>query len=132
MPDLEVVIDPPHVRGNDLDIIRTVSVIPTGQVAADAYLRVNTPTGSTQLFEKHITSTLIAGQGQIEDTGVGDNIAIIRFEITAANSLLMTPGGTATEPTNYPYGIEIRTDAGKVYEFEQGVIPVVEQIVVAV
>lgn len=132
MPDLEVVIDPPHVRGNDLDITRTVSVIPTGQTAQDAYLRVNAPTGGTQLFEKHITSTLVSGQGQIEDTGSGDGIAIVRFEITATNSLLMTPGGTATAPVNYPYGIEIRTSAGKVYEFEQGVIPVVEQIVVEV
>jgi hypothetical protein len=82
------------------------------------------------LFEKHITSTLVSGQGQIEDTGAGDGIAIIRFEITAANSLLMT-GGTPTIPVNQPYAIEIRTNAGKVYEFEQGVLPVVEQIVVA-
>lgn len=129
MPDLEVVIDPPHVRGNDLDITRTVSVIPTGQTVADAYLRVNAPTGGTLVFEKHITPTIVSGQGQIEDTGSGDGIAIIRFEITKTNSLLMT-GGTATTPINNPYGIEVRTSAGKVYEFEQGVIPVVEQIVV--
>ena len=130
MPNLQVVISPAHVRGNDLDITRTVSVIPSGQTAQDAYLRFNAPTGGTLLFEKHITSTLVSGQGQIEDTGAGDGIAIVRFEITAANSLLMT-GGTPTVPINQPYAIEIRTSAGKVYEFEQGVLPVVEQIVVA-
>jgi hypothetical protein len=129
MPDLQVVISPPHVRGNDLDFTRTVSIIPTGQTVADAYLRFNAPTGGTLVFEKHITSTLVAGQGQIEDTGAGDGIAIIRFEATKVNSLLLT-GGTPAAPVNNPYGIEIRTSAGKVYEFEQGVLPVVEQIVV--
>lgn len=131
MPNLVAIITPSHVRGNDLDIIRTVSVIPTGQTAQDAYLRFNAPTGGTLVFEKHITSTLVSGQGQIEDTGVGDGIAIIRFEITKVNSLLLT-GGSPLTPINNPYGIEIRTSAGKVYEFEQGVLPVVEQIVVEV
>jgi hypothetical protein len=128
MPDLVAIIAD-HVRGNDLDVTRTVSVVPVGQTLTDAWMRVNAPTGGTQLFEKAITPTLVAGQGQIEDTGAGDGVAIIRFEITATNSLLTT-GGTAAAPTAHPYGIQVKTSGGKIYEFEQGSLKVVEQIVV--
>ena len=130
MPDYDARIDP-MVRGNDLDVVRTVSVIPTGQTISDAWLRVNAPTGGTQLFEKHITSTLVAGEGQIEDTGAGDNIGVVRFEITATNSLLCT-GGPADSPTEHPYGIQVKTSGGKIFEFELGVLPVIEQIVSSV
>lgn len=130
MPDYAARIDP-TVRGNDLDVTRTVSVVPAGQSLAEAWLRVDeiAPAG-TQIFEKHITPTLVAGEGQIEDTGAGDGIAIIRFEITAANSLLCD-GGTDTSPAEHPYGIQVKTSGGKIYEFEHGVLPVIQQIVVS-
>jgi hypothetical protein len=128
MPDYEATIDT-LVRGNDLDITRTVSVVPTGQTLTDAWLRVDevSPAG-TQIFEKHITSALVAGEGQIEDTGSGDGIAVIRFEITAENSTLLD-GGTVAAPAQHPYGIQVKTSGGKIYEFEQGILPVIQQIV---
>lgn len=131
MPELQAVIEE-HVRGNDLDVIRTVSVIPSGQVVAEAWLRVDeiTPAGS-QLFQKHITTALVAGEGQIEDTGADDGVAILRFEITNVNSLLFDTGGTVAVPMAHPYGIQLKTDAGKIYEFELGVIEVVDHIVIA-
>ena len=129
MPDLVAIIAD-HVRGNDLDVIRTVTVVPTGQTLTDAWFRVNAVTGSTQVFQKAITPTLVAGEGQIEDTGAGDGTAIIRFEITHTNSELLT-GGTAAAPVLHPYGIQVKTSGGKIYEFEQGVIEVVDQIVLA-
>ena len=128
MPDLSAVIEE-YVRGNDLDVIRTVTVVPAGQTLTDAYLRVNATSGGTQLFEKHITSTLVAGEGQIEDTGAGDGIAIIRFEITRTNGLTTT-GGTVAAPSQHPYAIEVITSGGKNYEFEQGILEVVEEIIV--
>jgi hypothetical protein len=118
------------IRGNDLDVIRTVSGIPTGQTITDGWLRVNVPASSTQLFEKHVTPTLVAGEGQVEDTGSGDGIGLIRFEVTAVNSLLMT-GGTALAPVNHAYGVQVKTSGGKIYEFEQGVFECVEQVVVS-
>jgi len=131
MPDLEAVIDE-HVRGNDLDVIRTVTVIPSGQTVAEAWLRVDeiTPPG-TEVFSKHITPTLVAGEGQIEDDGSVDGIAILRFEITHANSLLLDPAGTVAAPKAHPYAIQIKTSGGKIYEFEQGVINCIDEIVVA-
>jgi hypothetical protein len=58
------------VRGDDLDVIRTISGIPAEQTRTDAWLRVdeNTPPG-VQFFQKHITMALVAGEGQIEDGG---------------------------------------------------------------
>ena len=131
MPDLVAIIDE-HVRGNDLDVIRTVSVVPTSQTIAEAWLRVDeiAPAG-TELFSKHITPTLVAGEGQIEDTGAGDGIGLLRFEITHTNSLLMDTGGTVAVPKAHPYGIQIKTSGGKIYEFEQGVINCVDEIVIA-
>src|SRR5688500_2269206 len=130
MPDYAATIDI-LVRGNDLDIIRPVSVVPTGQTLTDAWLRVDEITPpATQIFEKHITTTLAAGEGQIEDRGSTDGIAVVRFEITAANSLLCDPG-TVAAPANHPYAIQVKTSGGKIYEFEQGVLPVIQQIVVS-
>lgn len=135
MPDLEAIIEQ-HVRGNDLDVICTIAIVPTGQTLTNAWLRVNAlpTTPAVQLFQKAITPTLVAGQGQIEDTGVGDGVAICRFEITATDSLLFTPLAVAIPietPTLYPYGIQVKTSGGKIYEYERGVIEVFEQIVIA-
>jgi len=118
------------VRGNDRDVIRDVSGLPTGIVLTDAWLRVNAPNGSSQLFEKHITTTLVAGEGQIEDAGAGDGVGRIRFEMTAVNTLTMT-GGTNAVPTEHAYGIQVKTSGGKIYEDELGTIPCLEQIVVS-
>jgi hypothetical protein len=119
------------IRGNDIDITRTVNGIPSGQTITDGWFTVLQATNPfTQLYEKHITSTLIAGQGQIEDTGAGDGIGIVRFEITAANTLTMA-GGTAEVPTPHKYGIQVKTSGGKIFECEQGVMDCVEQIVVS-
>lgn len=118
-------------RGNDRDYKWTVQPILTTDPVTDAYMRVNAATNPFgQLFEKHITTTLTSGEGQIEDTGSVSGIAILRFQVTATNTLTLS-GGTADAPTNHKYGVEIRTAAGKVDEFEQGVLPVIEQVVVA-
>lgn len=125
VPDYNATI-PDLVRGNDLDVIRTVSPIPSGQTVTDGWLRVDAPDPpGGLLFQKHITTTLVAGEGQIEDSGSGDGVAVLRFEITNDNSALMTGG------ENHAYGIQIKTSGLKIYEFEIGVFPVVEQVVVS-
>ena len=127
MPDYSVVTEK-LVRGNDRDIIRDVTGIPTGVTLTDAYLTVHSASGpGATLFEKHITTSLVAGQGQIEDTGSGDGVGRLRFEMTSVNTLTLA-GGTDAAPTNHPYGIEVITSVGKKYEDEQGVIPVLEQL----
>lgn len=118
-------------RGNDRDYKWTVQPILLTDPVTDAYMRVNAAlTPFAQLFEKHITTTLTAGQGHIEDNGAATGIAILRFQVTAANTLTLA-GGTPIAPTNHRYGVEIRTAAGKVDEFEQGNLPVIEEVVVA-
>jgi hypothetical protein len=118
-------------RGNDRDYQWTVSPILTTDAVTDAYFRVNQAlTPFTMLFEKHITTVLVGGQGQITDTGSVTGIAVLKFQLTKANTLLCA-GGTALAPTEHRYAIEIQTASGKRDEFEQGVLPVIEEIVVA-
>ena len=128
MPNYEARIDPAQVRGNDFDIIRTVSVVPTGAALTDAWLRVNEADTSTELFEKHVTVSLVADQGQIEDDGDGDGVAIIRFRLTSTDTLLCE-GGTVADPAEHSYGIQVKSDSGAIYEFEQGLLPMIQQIV---
>lgn len=118
-------------RGNTRDYVWTVTPIITTDPITDAYFRVNAAANPfAQLFEKHITTVLVAGEGQIQDTGSVTGIGILRFQLTSVNTLLLS-GGTPDAPKNHGYAVEIRTTAGKVDEFEQGVLPVIEQIVVA-
>lgn len=130
MPDYQATLEV-IPRGNTRDYKWTVSPVITTDPVTDAYFRVNAATNPFgQLFEKHITTVLVAGEGQIEDTGSVSGVAILRFQLTTTNTLACS-GGTPEEPDNHGYAVELRTSAGKVDEFEQGVLPVIEQIVVA-
>lgn len=121
MPTLKTATITGLVRADDLDVIRTISNIPTGQTLTDAWLTVNdTSPPNTHLFQKHITGTLVAGQGQIEDTGAGDGIAVVRFELTSG------PTGDTTKlnaETQYAYDIQVKTSGAKIYTPESGLPP---------
>lgn len=119
MPTLKTAKIDGFVRADDLDVIRTINNIPTGQTLTDAWLTVDNPLG-THLFQKHITSTLVAGQGQIEDTGAGDGIGVVRFELTSGAA-----GDTTklTADTAYAYDIQVKTSGGKIYTPESGFPP---------
>lgn len=123
MPNYDAVIND-VVLGNDIDVIRTVSPIPATQTVSEAWLRVMNPNGNSQLYQKHITPVLVPGEGQIEDIGAG-GVAICRFEMSATDTATLTGG------ESHPYGIQIKTSAGKIYEFEIGTIPAISQIVLA-
>ena|SRR5689334_5845801 len=120
MPTLKTGTIENFVRADDLDVIRTVSNVPTGQTLTDAWLTVDPLAGGSHLFQKHITPTLVSGQGQIEDTGAGDGIGIVRFELTSGAS------GDTTKlnaDTQYPYDIQVKTSTGKIYTPETGEPP---------
>jgi hypothetical protein len=127
MPTFGAIIND-FVRADDLDVTRTVSGIPTGQTLADAWLTVDSVLGSSQVFQKHITPTLVAGQGQIEDIGTGDGIGVVRFELTGGptgNTTALTAG------TTYYYDIQVKTSAGKIYTPETGTMVAKEQETIA-
>jgi len=116
------------VREDDLDVIRTVNGIPSGQALTDAYMTVKASGGST-IFQKHITTAAVAGQGQITDDGSGDGIAGVRFELVGG------PGQDTTQltaGTAFNYDIQVNTGAGKRYTPETGTITTNEQYTVGV
>src|SRR5262245_22660499 len=116
------------VRADDLDIVRTINGVPSGQALTDAYMTVK-DVGGSQIFQKHITGTIVVGQGQITDDGSGDGIAAVRFELTGGAS-----GDTTqlTAGTTYNYDIQVNTNASpaKRYTPETGTITTQEQYTV--
>ena len=116
------------VREDDLDVIRTINGIPSGQSVTDGYMTVKAAGGST-IFQKHITGTAVPGQGQITDDGSGDQIAAVRFELVGG------PGQDTTQltaGTPFNYDIQVNTSGGKRYTPETGTITTNEQYTVGV
>lgn len=103
------------VIGDDLDIVRSVANIPSGQTVTGAKLTIKTfESGTTTLLQKVITSVL-SDDGIISDTG-GSGTAGITFILTADDTTLLSPG-------NWHYfDIQVTTSAGKVYTPEKGKI----------
>lgn len=116
MPTLKTAKIDTFVRADDLDVIRTINGVPAGQSLTDAWLTVDSPLG-THLFQKHITTVAVAGQGQITDDGSSDTVGAVRFELTGG------PTGDTTKltaDTAYPYDIQVKTSGGKIYTPESG------------
>jgi hypothetical protein len=123
MPNLASTITG-FVKGDDLDIVRTVTNIPAGQVLAEARLTVRSVDLSTIIFTKLITPSLVAGAGQITDTGA-DGTGALTFQLTggtAGNTVGLAAG------TSYPFDIQLKTDANKHYTPEVGTITAVAEV----
>jgi hypothetical protein len=106
------------VSGDDLDVWRTISEIPTGQILSKAWFTVKTGPSVADvaaIFQKTITTAPVTGQGAITDTGA-DTIGRVRFELTHVNTALLSDG------VAYYYDIQVLTDAGKIYTPERGLI----------
>ena len=104
------------VRGDVFSIRRTVNNIPAGRTLAEGWLTVKAAIADVDgsaTFQKVITSSDVAGTGQIEDTGA-DGSGIIRFDISATNTLAMTAG------TQHGYDIQVRLDNNDILTLETG------------
>ena len=105
------------VVGDDISIYNTLDNVGTGQSLTKAWLTVKEEhwdTDADALFQKEITTTNTAGQGHIEDDGTGDDVATVRFDITAAETILLHPY------FEYVYDIQVLTNTGKIYTPEFG------------
>jgi hypothetical protein len=102
--------------GDDLDVTRTVTNIPTGQTLTKAWLtlKVNRfDADLAALLQKAITATSVGGVGQITNTG-GSGTGALLFQLTNVDTLALPIGVDA------PYDIKVLTSANKVYTVEQG------------
>lgn len=114
------------VRGDVFSIRRTVNKIPSGRTIVEAWLTVKAAIAdvdASATFQKIITSTDVAGTGQIEDTGA-DGSAVLRFDLTAANTTAMTAG------TSYFYDIQARTDTSDILTLESGTTSATSQVTI--
>ena len=114
------------VRGDVFSLRRTINGIPAGRTLAEGWLTVKAAIADVDgsaTFQKVITSIESSGVGQIEDTGA-DGSGILRFDISATNTLAMTAG------TVYYYDIQIRLDNNDVLTLETGTTSAAAQVTI--
>lgn len=99
------------VCGDDLDIERTVTGIPSGQTLTQALLTIRTfEAGGAAVLTKTITPT-ISDNGLVTN---GDTTATLVFTLSDTDTDTLSPG-------NYHYyWIDVITSAGKEYTAEKG------------
>lgn len=104
------------VAGDDLDVQRTVTNIPSGQTLTKAWLTFQPVAGGADpgTLQKAITPSAVAGVGQITDTGASGT-GVLLFQLTGADTLVLPIGGAGIA-----YDIKVLTSANKIYTVEQG------------
>lgn len=100
------------VVGDDLDIERTISNIPTSQTITKAWLTVKETELGTAVLTKEVTS-VATSSGVISDTGA-DTVGVVTFTLTAAETATLNPGNWLY------YDIQVKTSGGKIYTPEKG------------
>lgn len=116
------------VVGDDIDIERTITNVPEGDSLVKAWFTVKareTDPDINAIFQKTITASYVAGQGEITDDGAGDQQGAVTFELTNVDTLLLV-GDTA-----YYYDLQVKTANAKIYTPEKGQLTMRKQITVA-
>lgn len=105
------------VAGDDIEIRRTITGVPESDTLAKAWLTIKSlPTDDDPgLLQKVVTSSFVAGQGQISDTGA-DTVGEVFFELEPAD------GATIGINVKRVYDIQVKTTAGNIYTAEVGTI----------
>lgn len=114
------------VAGDDLDIERTFTAVPAGQLLTKAWLTFKTALADADpgLLQKVITINAGLGVGQITDAGASGTGALL-FQLTGANTLALPV------LVDVRYGVKVLTSAGKIYTVEQGIYLAVPRVTTA-
>jgi hypothetical protein len=96
------------VAGDYRGYQRRITGLPAEDAIAKAYLTVKgTATDADPgLFQKTITATDVAGQGQITDTGLVTGVAVLFFRLLTTETALLVPG------TTYYYDVSVILASG--------------------
>lgn len=105
------------VAGDDVQVTRTVTSVPASTTITKAWFTVKAAGADADpgVFQKAITTSDVAGTGQITDSGA-DGTGALRFDLTKTNTALLTPG------VEYLYDIQVLLSNGNIATIEQGVI----------
>lgn len=113
------------IRSDQFPIRRRVYGVPASDTIAEAWLTVKTSKSDADgsaLFQKIITSSNVAGTGQIEDTG-SNGTAVLRFDVLQADSAALTAD------TQVFYDMHTRlSTAGNLVTVESGTVIATEEI----
>jgi len=126
--DLDAVIDD-LVIGDDYDILRTVTEVPDSTSLDRGWISVKinrTDPDSAAIIFKEITVVEQSGIGQIIDEGSSDGTAMVLFQLTHAETLLLY------EHIAYVYDIKVRTATNKIHTAESGLLYPVRGVTEAV
>lgn len=114
--------------GDDIEVYRTITNIPTGESVDKAWLTVKASISDLDeaaLIQKQITATLDNDEGIIADDG-SLGTAILRFFLTSSNTSAL--GNPARGTGSFPYDIQLKTSSGKIFTAEIGTITAVAQV----
>lgn len=111
------------VRGDQFSIRRTVRGVPVGLTITAALLTLKAAiaTADPGLFQKSITTSNVAGTGQVEDAG-SSGVGRIRFDLNDDDTLLMTAD------TEYFFDIQVTLSDASIYTLETGVTTAKAQV----
>lgn len=108
------------IEGDIFSIYRTINNIPVGETVSQAWLMIKTAysvADGSATISKQVTSSNVAGTGQIEDTGSSDQSARIRFDLTNSNTTAIT-----ADTVTYVYSIKILLSGGSALTLERGTV----------
>lgn len=117
MPTLDARIDD-IVAGDDIQITRTITSIPSGELLDLAWFTVKEHSDDADadaIIQKDITTSNVVGTGHITDTG-GDQTGAVRVDLTDTDTALLVPG------RDYFWDLQVKTDGGFVYTPTMGKI----------
>lgn len=112
-------------QADDYDVKRWATNIPSGSTLSKAWFtakRAVTDLDVAAIIQKEITSTLVAGAGQITDTGA-DGTGRVEFEFTGAQTEVLIPG-------KYFYDIQYMLSNSKRRTVEKGMLEITSQFTI--
>jgi hypothetical protein len=116
------------VVGDDAEILVTpLSNVPSGQILTKAWftLKVKRSDADPGVLQKVITDIDSPGNGHITDTGAGDTVGELRFDLPRAETASLTPDRT------YYWDIQAKTDGDKLVTIRRGRVVFARPITVA-
>ncbi len=127
MPTLDDRIDN-VVSGDDLEITRTITLVPSGTTITDAWFTLKEhpdDLDSEAIISKQITDTDVPGTGHITDTG-GDGTGAVRFDLSDTDTALPEIG------RDYSWDIQVKMANGAVYTPDVGKFRTVQGVTSAI
>ncbi len=107
------------VAGDDKDVVRTITLVPVGQVLVKGWLTVKrkeTDLDQAAIFQKVIDTNNTGGVGWVEDLDASDGQGIVHFYLQPAQTSLLQDG------KEYYFDIQVKTDTGKIYTPIKGTV----------